>query len=278
MVQKLSDRFGLDGVITAANLASNLPPSVITTSNISSYVSATPQSITPTLTGDSSWTIGFNYELTISNYASYSNAVFFWQMLNNAGIIVDSGSLSGDDLITIPKGIFDNSPHTINVYAMEPGKLTSSKATKSLGNAAYPSVRYIRLDNIIGETPTGSNGGVGEFRVYSGAGQSGTDLAPTSITASYQYSATYAPSRARDGNVNTMWWTLGSSAPQWLQYDFGSSVSIGSFRINPYGNGTSYTFNVGRIIGSNTGSFTGEEIVFYDDISTVGLGGPLDLG
>lgn len=279
MVQRLSTKFGLNNVITPANIASNLPATLVTDSNISNKLPAglvSSTTSTPTLTGDGYNLYDNDYTLTISNSGSYTNPVFFYEVFNSSSLPVDSGIASTSTII-IPKAAFNGGTHTIKVWALEQDKKISSAATKSLGVMQFPAFRYYRIDNVIGIIGTDTNGGVGEWRVFSGSNQTGTDLAPSAITSSYYYSATYIHTRARDGNNSTMWWTLGSSLPQWIQYDMGSSVVVKSHRLISYANGTSYGFTGARIIASDTGSFSGEEAVLYSNVNLGGSSGPTTL-
>lgn len=278
MVQRLSTKFGLNNVITPANIASNLPATLVTDSNISNklptgLVSSTTS--TPTLTGDGYNLYDIDYTLTVSNSGSYTNPVFFYEVFNSSSLPVDSGIASTSTII-IPKAAFNGGTHTIKVWALEQDKKISSVATKSLGVMQYPAFRYYRVDQVIGAAGA-TNGGLAEWRLYSGPGQTGTDLVPSSTSASYFYSATYNNTKTRDGSLVTMWWTLGSAAQQWLQYDMGSSVIVRSFKLQSY-NAGNYGFDNARIVASNTGSFSGEEVVLYDNVAIGGSVLTLNLG
>ena len=236
---------------------------------ITSATASAPSSATPTLSGASAPALFSDYVLTISNHVSYSNGLFFYELLNSSSEIVASGWTS-ESTITFPQSVLDGGAQTIYVYAVEPTKALSARASKSLSATTAISFRYIRVADVIGAAGD-STGGIAEFRVYSGAGQTGTDWSPSSITASYAYNTAYSADKARDGSNNTMWWTLGSTAAQYLQYDFGTARDIKSFRITSYVVANQYQFDGAKLLGSNTGAFSGEETAIIDPLSTVGI-------
>ena len=234
----------------------------ITSANASSPITATP-----TLSGASAPTVFTDYTLTISNFGSYTNAIFYYRLLNSTSQVLSSGWIT-ESTVTFPYNIFDAAGHTIQVYAIEPQKAISSMASKSLAASSALSFRYLRVANV-GVSPPDSGAGIGEFRVFSGAQQTGTDYSPSSITASYAYSSVYPGSAAHDENLETMWWTLGNGSGSYLQYDLGSVRSIRSFRFNGFSSSASYRFSVARLLASNTGSFSGEETTLIDPLSNV---------
>ena len=90
----------------------------------------------------------------------------------------------------------------------------------------------------MGVTAGGSgNEGVGEWHLFSAAGQTGNDWVPTSITATHNYNATYGPAKGRDGSVNSMWWTIGatSGSRQYLIFDLGQARTVVSTYITSFG-------------------------------------------
>ena len=90
----------------------------------------------------------------------------------------------------------------------------------------------------MGVTVGGSgNEGVGEWNLFSGGGQTGSDWVPTSITATHSLSSTYAPAKARDGSVSTMWWPLGAAnlSRQYVTFDLGQARTVTSTSITSFG-------------------------------------------
>jgi len=128
----------------------------------------------------------------------------------------------------LPAGTFN-----IRVIALDVGKAASAQASKSV-TAASVTARYWRM----GVTAGGSgNEGVAEWRLFSGAGQSGSDWTPSSITATHTYNSTYGPAKGRDGSTTSMWWTIGatSGSRQYLIYDFGQARAVQSTSIASFG-------------------------------------------
>jgi hypothetical protein len=78
-----------------------------------------------------------------------------------------------------------------------------------------------------------------------------------SLSQGRVYSATYDAFRAMSGNANFAWLLGATTAQNWWQCEFTGTVpTIGSLSIFMTNNAdTSYV----RLIGSNTGAFTGEE-------------------
>ena len=193
-------------------------------------IGASP-SLTPTLSGGSSVPMfsGSGYTLTVSTYSSYTDPIFFY--------VIDDGSSNtaqgswGAASIQIAASELPSGNFNIRVIALDVGKAASAQTSKSV-SASTVTARYWRM----GITAGGAGSeGVGEWRLFSGASQTGTDWTPTSITATAYYNSTYLPAKARDGNVNTMWWPLGSTGRHYLTYDLGQARTVASTSIISYG-------------------------------------------
>jgi hypothetical protein len=88
------------------------------------------------------------------------------------------------------------------------------------------------------------------------------------ISSGYQHSETYANWRAFDGTTHgtaaagSMWWTLGNSDASlvWIQARFSTAQTFESLRLTVYNSFNDATHII--VKGSNTGSFSGEEVSF----------------
>jgi len=81
-------------------------------------------------------------------------------------------------------------------------------------------------------------------------------------TSSGEFNLNYPAWDAFDGVVATGGnnaWTSTDTVNPWIQYEFDSAVIIGSYLINSTFN-VDYAFDTHSLLGSNTGSFTGEEV------------------
>ncbi len=152
------------------------------------------------------------------------------------------------------------------------------EAIAALGYTPPPifQFRYYRF------TATTTNYGIGEWEVYTQAGQQGMKVSGVTASASYQHSGgSYNAVNAVDGSAGTMWWTLsapGGAGAHWLQLDLGASPPIiSSMRFRNMSDGTSWTFSDGIVKASNTGAFGGEEVTVFENISTA-ASSPANVG
>ena len=244
-------------------------------------------SVTPTLSATSNQYLGGS--ATITNWGTYDDPAVFAQLKNSGGTVV----VSNDNISVSSSGflLFDlpatTGTYTLEVQVQDFGDLSSEVATVSI-TKADPNFRYYRAaDFSLGA----SSIFIANMRFYSGAGQTGTvypsDMtdnttpSPYVASASWTYapgSPTYDPFVAFDSNVSSGgWWTIGSTnggiANEWLQIDLGSSPpTILSFRLT---HSSAVYANNFKVYGSNTGSFTGEEVLIIDSKSvnqTVNVG------
>ncbi|HEV2378003.1 MAG TPA: discoidin domain-containing protein [Streptosporangiaceae bacterium] len=59
-----------------------------------------------------------------------------------------------------------------------------------------------------------------------------TNLAASATMTASGYTAGYPPSAANDGNADSYWESTDNAFPQWLEADFGASVSVGSMTVD----------------------------------------------
>ena len=130
-----------------------------------------------------------------------------------------------------------------------------------------------------------------ELDFYTGTNQTGT-VYPTSnatsntsisgvtISAGQRYSGSYPEWRAFDGSTHgiqaagSMWWTLGGNATNnWIQVEFSTAQTFASLKLTTYDSFNDATHF--HIEGSNTGAFSGEEVIFgqtaINEIGSAGI-------
>ena len=205
-----------------------------------------------------------NCTITITNYANYSGASFTYILKNSDGQSVASGSFSTS---SITFNYTDNHIGllTVDVSAQETGFLASPASSIAFTMITHRAYKYYRISNVIGANGN-TSGGIAEWRVFSGVNQTGTDLEPVLITSSYYYSGTYSDQKVRDGNVSTMWWTLGNANPQWIKFFMGNTPpTVVSMRLNTYNN-SNYGFENGVLEGSDQDLFAGEQEILVADL------------
>lgn len=107
------------------------------------------------------------------------------------------------------------------------------------------------------------------IRYISSDGTNYPDVAMTSqstpspyfCTYSQYYGGGYEGWRSFDGNLTTRWSSAGGAAPQWIKLDLGVSRRIKGVGLTQ--NPTWGSVIGWEIQGSNTGSFSGEEVILY---------------
>lgn len=213
---------------------------------------------------------------TITNHASYDDPAYFFQLKSGSTVVVDNDSftrdLYGDTITFTPPAT--SGTYTLEARTQDFGDIASEITTTSVTVTPTPALRYYRL-TFVGAT--GSNY-LRDFRVYTGAGQTGTvypsnmtsDTTPSPYVASSSgpYSSTYAAWKAFDSSVtNTGWWNLSQSpySTAWVQIDLGSDIIITSAYVRMNITYTDYTLL--KIEGSTTGSFSGEQIELFSTTS-----------
>ena len=228
---------------------------------------------TPTITLASATTY-FDNEVTITNSASYTNPQYKVVVTRNSVVIQTIIST------TSPIAIPDTSPisltRTVTVTAQEFGDFVESASAVDTYTKAAFSFRYWRAaGSADGTTQSSGWYGAKNFRIYSGAGQSGTAYPPnlTSLTSGeatgyfvdsvYEYSSSYARWKAFDWSSSSWHWTLSvpSAAQNFSGFHFDATIiptlpTQTSIQFRSYSNPTA---NYILIQGSNTGAFSGEE-------------------
>lgn len=225
--------------------------------------------VTPTLSGASTGYATLQYTLTVSNHATYDDPAYYVEVYNTSGSVVVANSAitnnyDGTFTFTLPSAA---ASYTIQVRAQDFGDLQSEIATKTITVSQLSlNYRYFRVTNFTGTAKTSVM--IRDFRLYTSAGQSGTQLppnmtsntAPTPYVASGQgqYSASYDPYKAFDSSASSQWWNLsGNNTTDYLQIDLGQAYTIKSFRFRE--GSTTYGWTGCTVQASNTGAFNGEE-------------------
>ena len=233
---------------------------------------------TPTLSGATNANLFSGYTVTVSNHSSYTNPVYFYQVVNSGGDSMTSGIFSSSS-VAIPASFFALTTHTIYVWAMESGSALSTVASKSLSETTGFTGRYFWVAEVIGyrlrSTQT-THGSVGEIDIYSESGGTGTNYTITGTAESASYDTNYNHTKANDNNVSSMWWTLGNSSPQWLRVDLGQNREVRSIVITNYGNSDAYGFDSAQLRGGTSSDIANSELLF-NNISTDGAG-PFTFG
>jgi hypothetical protein len=239
-------------------------------------------STTPTITATAS---GFGMvTVVVTNHSSYINPNYYVEskvgttttiLDSNVRHILDpSGNRIGDQLI-----IADNNPisgeRTLTVKAQEFGDFIQSSGATATYTPVNVQSRYLRVRGVTSAgVETGFRLAIGELRFYSESNGKGSkypsknltsDTSETGIilSAGHSYSSTYAPWKACDSNINTLWWALGTiAANNWWQIQFDAknypTPPIMKSLVISFHNQTDATYF--SLKGSDTGKFSGEEI------------------
>ena len=236
-------------------------------------------SVAPTLTGDSTIFGGQDYTLTVTNHATYDDPAYFCEIYDSNGTIVTLNSAFTDNLdgtITVPAPSTPGTNYEFRVRCQDFGDLQSEIGTLTFNVTQFGGTfRYWRIRNMLGFT--GTNCGLYNMRfhtqpslggtAYPGLMTSDTTPAPYVVTKSYSYNNTTYGAWKAFNNVPSIptqsgwWWML--SAPggvpnQWLTIDIGASMLIESMTIGPWYSNAPNTVD---LVASNTGAFTGEEVL-----------------
>lgn len=233
---------------------------------------------TPTFTLDNS-TVYLSQGVTITNTSAYTNAQFKVVVTVNGTTIATV--ISTSDNITWSDSNASTATRTVTVTADEFGDFVESAAATNTYSRTDLAFRYYRFYGSANGT-TASTGWVGFYnlRLYESAGQTGTQH-PENLTSDtsgeangyyvdteYTYSSTsYAKWKAFDSNLGSWHWTLSvpTAAKNFAGFHFNATQfatppNIASFTFKSYSNPTA---NYVLAMGSNTGAFTGEEIIFH---------------
>ena len=228
---------------------------------------------TPTFTLDAN--VYFNNEVIITNAASYTNPQYKLVVTLNGASVYSTISTSS----TIPIIDTDAANATarqVTVTAQEYGDFVeSAEATASYTKNVF-SFRYWRIyGSQDGSTPSNGWIGVYNFRVYAGAGQTGTvypeDLTSDTsgeangyfVDSDYEYNTTYAKWKAFDSSLSTWHWTLlvPTAARNYAGFYFDPTIfsTLPTMTSITFKNYSTPSANYAVIKASNTGAFAGEE-------------------
>lgn len=238
---------------------------------------------TPTITGlPSSAQQGSTVSAaSISNYDAA--ATYVAKVYNSSGVEQTSSPVtidsSGNISFTAPSTIATG--YELRVYSAAAGKLRSAEAVGTFQVTASRTFTHWRMQGcdssgtasalklgVIEMNYWTSTGGTGT-KYPTSAATSNTSISGVTISAGHQYSSGYAAwkafdrSGANDGyndNSGSMWWTLANSvaANNWNQLEFSTAQTFQSVTIHVYRSFSDATHV--KILGSNTGAFSGEEI------------------
>lgn len=81
---------------------------------------------------------------------------------------------------------------------------------------------------------------------------------PYVVSASSEFSSTYAPWKAVDGDSSTHGW-VGTAIPGWWQIDWGAAAYVSSYTVVGGLSDAGYSPKDWTLLGSDTGAFAGEE-------------------
>lgn len=242
--------------------------------NESGVTSGLLTTVTPTLSGtQSSFQQGASStSIDISNHAtnrSYQGAIY-----NSSGVEQTSNPVtidsSGNVSFTVPSTVGTN--YELRIAGADTGKLRSAEVTHTFNVTASTTFTYWRIQGVNNsEVNTSSKMFLLDVEFWTGANGTGTDY-PTShlssdtgggitVTSGYFHSATYEDWKAFDSNNGTGHWTLGNNTANnnWLQIELtGGAQNFQSIFVRT--NTSHHDAPKLKLMGSNTGDFTGEEV------------------
>ena len=278
IVQVDSDSNTSDSAFSVRNGAGT----VLFAVNESGITSGLLTTATPTLSGvASSYAQSASVTgITVSNHVSgrtYDAAIF-----NSSGTEQTSNPVSvdtsGNITFTSPSTVATG--YELRITGSDPGKLTSIQTTATFEVTASRTFEVWRVQGVDSSGNASSNkAAFVELTFHTGANATGVEH-PTSdassstsitnvvISSGHQHSETYANWRAFDGTTHgtaaagSMWWTLGNSDASlvWIQARFSTAQTFESLRLTVYNSFNDATHII--VKGSNTGSFSGEEVSF----------------
>ena len=236
---------------------------------------------TPTIATISDFESTTTGTMTVSNYSSDNEYRIILYDSSDA-VVNHTITDNSDGTFTIASGLAVGNDYYITVEAVGFGELKSAVATSNDfdSQAAATQKRYYRIVGTdSSKNPVSSKFAIGDLRYFTGANATGTQYPATDATSEtsisgvtiskgYEHSSTYAAWRIVDINKNLsapnnmisgLYWTIGNSvaANNWVQIDFGTSITFASARLRYFPQYTDATTLV--VYGSNTGNFSGEE-------------------
>lgn len=236
---------------------------------------------TPTITNlNDTYSVG---SLTVGNHASYTNPKYFCEVYSSGGTkVLDDADITKDgaDLSWTDPGTSQDT-RTVKLRAQEFGDYIQSAEVTDTYVKNVVEFRYYRM-YAVNSSGTGVTAhlGIKDWRFYTGSGGTGTKYpsdmtdysTPTPYVASagHEYSSTYLAWKAFDSSTTgTFAWTLGvsSAGNNWIGIDLGSGPpTLASIRAKFYsGTSTDYI----KLVASNTGSFSGEEVALQSAFAIV---------
>lgn len=224
----------------------------------------------PTFSLASSYQQGSAQSITITNHAAgrnYSGAIY-----DSGGNEVTGSPLTfnGDQMTfsapttiatgyelrlrAITPGLL-RSVETIETFEVTPSRTFTYWRFQVLHDGADPGSKYLMLNNL---------------DLYTAANKGGTKYPTTSLTSAtsdpnltvtwgYSYSGREFWEAFDSNETGSDWWTISSpTGTDWGQLQFSSAITIASIEITVSGQFTNA--NQLKVLGSNTGAFSGEEI------------------
>jgi len=220
----------------------------------------------PTLSGNATAYVSTAQTITLSNWSAYNSPTIWCQVVDSGGSVVTAASAVTDNedgtiLVPMPAGV---GTYTIQVRCQQFGGAASKTTEHEIVLTSVPAFRYYRLTGFIADNIYSSDPSVSYFRLFTGVGPgqgtvqafpyptgggvNGTQYpasymtaaalpSPYVVTASFEYSATYAGWKGLD-NLSTHWWALGHNPAQglldWIQIDLGAAYAIRSAWVRYY--------------------------------------------
>tara|TARA_R110002074_G_scaffold1263_1_gene7592 strand:+ start:30311 stop:31168 length:858 start_codon:yes stop_codon:yes gene_type:complete len=189
--------------------------------------------------------------------------------------LLDTGSDTVSGVMTFVDSNAASGTRTVSVRAQEFGDYIQSAAATATYDVTAVEFEYLRFV-VVTETGAATTqwGGFTELSLWEGTGASGarhpaanmtSNTGPSSndmeVLTGHVYNTSYAAWKGMDGSTGThAWWPLSSAANNYYQIQFTGTVpAIASFQMRRSANDkTGYV----RLLGSDTGSFAGEETDF----------------
>ncbi len=227
--------------------------------------------------------------VVVTNHSSYTNpnyqctsAISGTQVVADGDVkrILDANENHVGDLLSFTDANASASQRTVTVKAQEFGTDIESAGATATYNTAGVQFKFLRLRIVTSSgSPTTSWGAINDLAFYESANGTGvrhpavpmtSDSLPSSnnirVLTGHVYSTSYAAWKAMDSSTSTVaWWPLSSSTNNYYQVEFlGTVPAIASML---YRRGNNDQTGYFKLLGSATGSFTGEET----DLGVFGL-------
>lgn len=228
----------------------------------------------------------FGNGLTVTNHASYTNADYLVTVIDGSGTVIASDSdvnrTTASGLTWADSGA--DGTRTVKVRAQEFGDSTQSAEVTSTYTKSTANFQFYRVTGLnSSKAPTTLHWKCYDWNFYTGSSQTGTSHPLVTLSANNDnddykalagqvFNTSYAVDHPWDFSSNNYWWSLGTSAANnWLGFEFrvGGASSFGTVGAIPdilsmdirIGSGTPY---YGRLEGSTTGAFAGEQVLLED--------------